>query len=280
MGNVWNIARKEFVDLLSSRMVLIVLVAFLFCSVTTSYTYYRGVNNLIPGGVLRFIDNPGVAADNFVFTTMSLFGVVIGIVIGCSSISSERIGNALNTLAAKPLYRITIINGKLVGMLLFLVCTMVFFTAVFTLVFLTFCGNVMSPHLWDYASRLPFVIVTAMAYVLVFLALSMLVALIVRNQAFAMILSTVCVLISDNMPLYNIADYLEAIFPGQGLKDLCYHLSPHGLISFSVQEALMNTSINAVNAFSSILPQLAQLLAYATVFLGLSYIVFVRSDIS
>jgi ABC-2 type transport system permease protein len=280
MGNVLNVARKEFADLLSSRMVLIVLAAFLIYSIMVIYVFYLGVNGLIPGGKLRFIDNVGVAANNFVFFTLGLFGVIIGIVIGCSSISSERIGNALNTLVVKPVYRDTIINGKILGMLSFLACAMLFFTIIFTVMFLIFCGDLFAPRFSDYVSRLPFAIIVAMAYVFVFLSLSVLISLIVKDQAFAMILSTVAVYLSDNMYTYNIADYLNSIFPGYGLKSLCIDLSPHGLVSLRIQNNLMDTSLGAFDAFMVVLPQFTQLLVYACIFLALSYIIFIRSDLS
>lgn len=279
MGNVWKIARKEFVDLLSSRMVLIVLVAFLINTIMVTYMYYEGVNNMIPGGgKLRFGDNPGIAGDNFVFFSLSLFGIVIGIIVGCSSIASERIGNALNTLATKPLYRYTIINGKLIGIFAFLSCVMIFFTFLFTLIYLAFCSNAIIPHFADYLCRLPFVIIVAMACVLVFLTMSMLIALLVKDQAFALIISAICAFVSDNM--VNFSYYLDTIFPNTGLTDLSTNLSPQGLISFRVQDALMNTMDNSLDAFASVVPQLIQLVVYALVFMTLSYIIFLRRDIS
>lgn len=47
--------------------------------------------------------------------TIMSCGTIIGIMIGFSTISSEKFGKALNILVTKPLYRDTIINGKIIA---------------------------------------------------------------------------------------------------------------------------------------------------------------------
>ncbi len=281
MRNVWNVARKEYADLVHSRMNLIVLVAFLLYSLMVIYKFYEGVNDMVPGGKLRFYDNLGLAGDNFLFISLGFFGAVIGIIIGCSSISSERVGHALNTLTTKPVHRTTIINGKLLGMLLFLLSIMAVFTVLFTVMYLLFCGSAIVPHLSEYLFRLPFVIFVALVYVLVFLTMSMLISLVVRNQAFALILSAVFLYAVEEMGM--LGQYLDMALPGHGFYAFFVKLSPKDLIAFgmdSVQNRLMDTSSGAVDAFMSTLPELSQLLVYVAILLGLGYVIFTRRDIS
>ena len=63
-------------------------------------------------------------------------GPIIGVIIGCSTISAERMGNALNTLITKPVYRDTIINGKIMGSLIFFAAYIFFIMLIFTAGFL------------------------------------------------------------------------------------------------------------------------------------------------
>lgn len=279
MSNVLVIARKEFKDLLNSRMVLIVLVVFTVYAVSTVFHFYSVLNSNVPNTAVEYNDNLGIAADYVVFSTLSWFGSLIGIVIGCSMISSERIGNALNTLLVKPVYRDTIINGKILGSFVFLASITIFLTAIFTASFLVLCGNSLAPYLFDYFSLLPFVLVYAMISVSVFLAISMLISIIVRDQAFAMILSTLTVYISEIMPYPDVSININNILPGHNLANTIIGLSPVGIMR-QVQPLLMDTSSGAVDAFLSILPDISKLLVYVVVAMFLSYIIFLKRDVS
>jgi ABC-2 type transport system permease protein len=279
MSNTLNIARKEFVDLLSNRMVLIVLIAFIIYVVSTVYLFYTVLTGGKPGVQLMFHDNTGVAAANYVFYTLSWFGTIIGLIVGCSTISSERIGSALNTLVVKPVYRDTIINGKLLGAVVFLASVMVFFIAIFTSGFLILCGNALVPFMLDYLSRLLFVFLFIMVFVGVFLSLSVLISLLVRDQAFAMILSTLTVYISLVLDFPDVSSNLNNILPGYGLDNLISGISLYGIL-WRAQPVLMNTGSSAYDAFISIFPDFIKLLLFAVIALVISYIVFLRRDIS
>ena len=132
MSGLVIIAGKEFKELLSNRWVLLVIVALLVYLCSWTYDFYSVLSGGVPGAELMFGENLGVAADNYVFFGMCWFGTILGVIIGCSTISAERIGNALNTLVVKPVYRDTIINGKLLGSLAFLVTIMAFYVAFIT----------------------------------------------------------------------------------------------------------------------------------------------------
>lgn len=271
------IAKKEFVDLLSNRMVLIVLIAFLVDVIFTVYDFYCVLNGLRPGRPM-FYENTGIAADFSIFYTTSLFGTVIGIIIGCSTISSERMGNALNTLIVKPVYRDTIINGKILGTLTFLAIVILFYIAIFTSGFLVLCGNALAPSLFDYFSRLPFVFLFIMVFIGVFLSISVLISLLVQDQSFAMIISVLTVYLSMMM-FTPFPSNLNNLFPGSGLDSLCMSLSPNAIL-WQVQGRFMDTHIGAYDAFINILPEFTRLLLYVVIAMVSSYIVFVRRDIS
>lgn len=278
MRNVLVIARKEYVDLYSNFMVLIVLLAYFVFIVYHIYLF--GITLHSTSGVqLLFYDNLGNAAANYVFNTLTWVSTLVGIIIGCSMISSERIGNAINTLIAKPVNRISIINGKIIGSLAFLASIQIIVIALFTAGYLFLYGNDVDPYLYDYLCRLPFIFLFAMVYVMVFLSASMLISLIVKDQAFAMILSLLTVYISDVLWHTNVALNVDKIFPGNGLGALCVYLSPRGSL-IQIQRDFFDVSKGAFDAFQQIMPELLKFFIYAIIALLLSYVIFIRRDIS
>ncbi|AFC99493.1 ABC-type transport system involved in multi-copper enzyme maturation, permease component [Methanocella conradii HZ254] len=279
MRNTLVIASKEFRDLLSNRMVLFVLVAFTVYAISTVYKFYSSLNGNNPNISVEYRDNLGVSADYTIFYMLSWFGCLIGIVIGCSTIASERMGHALNTLLVKPVYRDTIINGKFLGSFAFLASVLVFLAAIFTACFFVLCGGALAPFLFDYFARLPFVLAYAMVSVSVFLSVSMLISVIVRDQEFAMILSVVAVYISEIIPYPDIAINLNNVFPGHGLTGMVIGLSPVGIMH-QAHPVLMDTSASAIEAFLGILPDLFKLLVYVVIAIFLCYIVFLWRDVS
>ncbi|WP_424358001.1 ABC transporter permease subunit [Methanocella sp. MCL-LM] len=280
MGNTLVIARKEFADLLSNRWVLIAIIALLIYVSSWAYDFYNVLNGALPGAQLMFQDNLGIAAINYVFFALCWFGSILGIVIGCSTISSERIGSALNTLTVKPVYRDTIINGKLLGSLMFITSVIVLFIAIYTAELFSLCGGSIAPFLSDYFSRLPFVFLFVMVFILVFFALSLLISLLVKDQSFAMILSTLTVYVSMKFATVVSAN-LKNLFPDNKLIDLVSSFSPYTLMwDGGLQYRFMDTKIGAWDAFTVVLPDFVRLLLLIVAVLFLSYTVFVRSDLS
>lgn len=227
-----------------------------------------------------FDDNLGVAAINYIFFSLCWFGTILGVIIGCSTISSERIGNALNTLTAKPVYRDTIINGKILGSLAFLAAAILFLIMIYTSIIFILCGNAVAPFMSDYFSRLPFVFLYVMAFVLVFLSLSMLFSLLVKDQAFALVLSTLAVYISNRFST-TVSNNLNNIFPDSGIAGLIASFSPYSMLwEGGVQSRFMDTSLEAFDAFMGILPEFGRLLLIVVVIMVLNYALFVRRDIA
>ncbi len=279
MGNVLVIAGKEYRDLLSNQMVILVIIAFAVYSVSTVYHFYSVLNDDNPNISVEYEYNLGVAANYIIFSTLSWFGSLIGIIIGCSTIASERMGHAINTLLVKPVYRDTIINGKILGSFAFLACVLVFLTAVFTACFFTLCGSALAPFLFDYFGRLPFVLAYAMVSVSAFLSLSMLIAVLARDQAFAMILSVVAVYISKIMLYPEFVANIGKVFPGHGLAGLVIGLSPMWVMD-QAQPVLMNAYAGPVEAFLGIIPEITRLFIYVVGALFLCYTIFLWRDVS
>jgi ABC-2 type transport system permease protein len=259
-------------------MVLLIILLFLAYSITWVYHFSETANGHGPPGAMLGIGtySVGTAAAAHVFNFMTMFGMIIGIVIGCSAIASDRAGHALNTLLAKPLYRDTIINGKILGSLGFLATYLALVMAVFTAALLVFCGSALAPSLGDYLSRLPFVFVYALVFVGVFLGLGMFVSVLVRDQAVAMILAVLVMFLSE---FSYLSDNINYAFPGLGLKSFFEGLSPNTL-TIQANLVWLDSSRSAYDAFNTVLPDVEHLFIFIVIALVLSYIVFVRRDIS
>lgn len=281
MVNLINLVKKEFRDLLSSRMILVILLGYLVViSFQIFYTY-----TILSGGrgsQFQYGGNLGLALSNWLFSMLAvIFGPILGIMIGCTSIANERYKNTINTLLVKPVFRDTIINGKLIGALLFLSLilgvTMIFYTSFLFIFF----SDALAPTLYDYVFRLPFVFFISLILIAIFLVGSMLISLLVKNQAFAMILSTLLLYMSNNLNTANFALPLASIFPEHEyvIYNILVNATPTGPLT-SIRDYLFNGSISLLNATQLIFPELVKFLLFVVIGCVLCYIIFIRSDIS
>lgn len=281
MLNLMNIVKKEFQDLISSRMVLVVLSGyFLLVSFQIYYTFtvYSGGQ----GSQLPYGDNAGLALANWLLSVLAVyFGPILGIMIGCTSVANERHKNTLNTLLVKPVFRDTIINGKIVGSMIFLSVIIAASIAFYTSCLFVLCGGLIASTFYDYFSRLPFVFILSLLLISVFLVGSMLISLVVKDQTFALILGTVLVYLS----LYlNTADFVlsvASLFPeyGRTIIDISMNFTPAGLLE-SVRDYLFMKPGGFIDTLLSILPDV---LKFVFLFLILSiccYVIFIRSDVA
>jgi len=117
------------------------------------------------------------------------YGSLVAIVLGFTSISEELDGKALNNLLVKPLYRDTIINGKIIGTLGFALCLFLFTTALYTIFMFIYYGVILNSfsRLIDvyiplFMGGLPLVIVLTLLCFFFFYALSIVYALYFKNQ--------------------------------------------------------------------------------------------------
>lgn len=275
MSNVLRIAKKEYVDFISNPLVLIVLFSYVIYNIL----YINQFVNYVNQSRIDDLKNIGVAANLFLLFTLTWTCSLVGIIIGCSTISSERMGNAISTLITKPVYRDTIINGKIVGAILFLASIILFIILLSTAILLILCGNTFSQYIISYFSNLPYIFVFSLAYVMLFLSISMLISLLVREQAFAMIISFLTIVISNLMYTANIVLNIDNVIPGFDLGNLCSILSPEGTI-YRIGSIFVNESPVPQESFTVILPEIYQFLIFAIIITFISYIIFIRRDIS
>ncbi len=149
MNTTLTIARKEFSENLRSMRFTILFGLFLVMLLLAAYQGAQEYQNELS----RFEEmKKGVQGDDYEISYgdmpkpsileafrglvysggVTIIGAIIGIVIGFDAISGEREKGTLKFLLTQPLYRDTLINGKLLGFTL-LIFTVVLISSVMTL---------------------------------------------------------------------------------------------------------------------------------------------------
>ena len=284
MSNVINIARKEFKDLLSSKMMFVVLFGYAFVILCQIFFIYNILSGGMGNSYLEYGNNLGMAFANRLFSTLTnSYGPILGIMIGCTSIASERYGNALNTLIVKPLYRDTIINGKLLGSLAFLALVICAIIVFYTSSLLILFGDAFAPTFYDYLSRLPIIFAFSIILIAIFMAISMFMATLIKNQVFAIVMSTIVLYVSVNIE--NLAKpFSKMMFPVSDMQEmqiysLIINSTPTGYLQH-LKDNIFNISINALDTFQLVLPDLFKFALFLVIACVFSYILFMVRDIS
>jgi ABC-2 type transport system permease protein len=286
MGNTLVVAEKEFKDLLSDRIMLVVIAAFLlYILVDLSH-----IHNLLGAGF--FDRDPNINQDNpaanlaetmlnQITFMLSRYGAILGIAIGFLSISGERHSGALNALVSKPLRRDSIIVGKTMGALGFLVCVFVLASVFLTSGLMILASGTIAPVIGDYIVRVPVAIGSALLYTMVFFFLAMLISLLVDNYAFALILSLLAWTVSGLMATYAFSGYI-ATFLGdeKGIGSLIVSLSPDGMIKNISYNALTNFNVDLWGCLDRLQIEVLKLAVIMIVLLVLSFVAFRRRDIA
>lgn len=113
MASVFTIASREFSDIVRSKRFIILIVIFGLVMIIPMVTIYVQVIRMMP-------DMPGVPMPTgflgmmgFMLSgTISAFAPVMGVALGCDTISGEREKGTLKLVLAQPVFRDTVINGK------------------------------------------------------------------------------------------------------------------------------------------------------------------------
>lgn len=286
MNNILNIAKKEFQDLSSDRILLFIISIYIIYVLIDLYN----INNLYTTGYFEnsygiygfdpVANLAGSMMDQYILM-LSRYGALLGIAVGFLSISSERHSGALNVLSSKPLYRDTIITGKMIGTLIFLLCVFTLVSALLTSGILCICGSTLAPIIGEYLARIPIALLTSLLYVLVFFLVSMCISILITNYAFPLILSVLAWKSSELMIVSSTTGII-AVFLGdwEGITAIFWNISPDGIIqniSFNVME---NFSIDIWGCIGLLWFDLAKLSLYVIILLFISYTAFLRKDIA
>lgn len=276
VGNILKLARKEFFGLLNSKLVIIVLLVFIVALFIDLYDFYGYVNSG------RYSE--GIPVMRFPFILLGVltrYGGMMSIIIGFSSMMVEKRNGTLNTLIVKPLYRDSVINGKLLGSIAFLFCVMCFASVLYVSGLLVIFNSALVPVLDVLLLRLPVVIFIAMLYVILFLSLSMLFSILIKDDAFAIFASVFTwILVTHVFPSSSFNGSITMIIVGSGtaqndLANLFAGIYPGTNIMRICRDCNDLLSVLVTNS-----DELFILSLYAVITTVLSYIAFIRRDIA
>ncbi|MBF0475760.1 MAG: ABC transporter permease [Deltaproteobacteria bacterium] len=116
MRGMWVIYRKELADHFSSNRFVILFALITMVSLITTFMVGTSLKKELEGIArpsLVFMMLFTSTGDLFSLAQfIAFFGPLIGLVLGFDAINRERINGTLSKLAAQPIYRDAIINGK------------------------------------------------------------------------------------------------------------------------------------------------------------------------
>jgi ABC-2 type transport system permease protein len=282
MNNIIIVAKKEFADLLNSWLVIVVLLVFLLMIVISLHNLHDLVafqNGESSGRFLQLMVGG-------LWNVLSYYGMFLGIIIGFVSIASERHNGALNTLLMKPLYRDSIINGKLLGCICFVISVLIIVTILFTSGIFILWGNSFSRILLDYIEAVPEVLFLSVVYVLMFASLSMLLSLLIKNLAVALIGMFLLMFVFDIGQGMNIAGFISTMISPTdiGLQETIAGLSPlaasHRIGLLMCPPPMPNGLPGTVSFSFSLESLILELFIYLALSMVTSYAIFIRRDIS
>ena len=277
MANIINISIKEFSDIISNPISLFIIAIYLFFTLITVFQFLTEISeqSLNPDMIVTNL----LSGAGFILT---YYGAFVVIILGTISMYSEKKGNALNVIISKPLYKDSILLGKFIGIFAFFICLSGLIMLIYTSMLLIFSGPIFDPIIQDYIYRLPILLIVSILYILVFLSLSLLVSLLIQNQAYALISTTIIMIISDIIPTINVAWFLSNIILGGNndkLMSTISEISPKGLLN-SIFAQILNVAQPITVSVSSAFVDSFKLVIYIVIFMTLSFIIFMRRDIA
>jgi len=113
MAGTMTVCRKELADHLGSKRYIVLFALILVLSTMSAYQGAEYIRNRPQAGFMAIFSG---AQYGFPFTTlMVFFGPILGLALGFDAINKERTSGSLSVLLSQPIYRDSVINGKLFG---------------------------------------------------------------------------------------------------------------------------------------------------------------------
>lgn len=300
--------RKELADQLNSTRFLILFgllavtgIAGFFAALSTVSDSTEGVDFLY----LTLFTTSGNSIPSFA-TFLAFLGPLVGIVLGFDAVSRERSQGTLNRLAAQPIYRDAVINGK------FLAGLVVIFLTVFSLGILVCAAGILStgvaPQGEEVARIFTFLLLTCV-YMAFWLGLSIFFSVRCRHAATAA-LAGIAIWIFLSFFMTMVASALaSSLYPLDGLEGLnnvksnytlelaVNRISPYYLFS-EAASTILNPNVRSIGVVSMsqlsgavagylpfgqslllVWPHLVCMVALTALCFGGSYVSFMRQEI-
>ncbi len=275
--NTFNIAKKEFSSLIRDPLCIFILAGFcIFALDAVSYMDVYFYRDMI-SGASDFVSV--ILQENL--TILTRYGSVVALMIGFCSMSSEHMGNSLSTLILKPVYRDTIINGKLLGCFSFLFCIFCFVNVFYIAMLLIFYGSMTVSALPAVLGKMPFILFISLIYVTIYMLLSMLITTIVKTKGVALMLTIISFFfIHDLLLTANFAGNISILFGAndETILEYFWAITPRGILR-SVIRGFNSPSVDLISTLSGIGFDMFKLLLMVVVLVAMNYSLLLRRDI-
>ena len=272
-----TIAKKEFTDLLGSKVVIITLFVYLVLVGLVVYSFYYSVTHF-------GYSKPGERLIGLTYNLVQIlveYGSILAVIIGFTSVWNETRNSALNVLTVKPVRRNTIIVGKLIGALAFMFCLSALSVLAYVSGLLLLTGDVTGPSLEIFIGWIPAILALSLVCDTIFLLLSMLFTVLLRDVILALFLGVLSwIILNEFIPNIAFAGNLSLLFgSNQEAADRFFNsLSPVGSVNQIFLYLKDNDNIMTTIANGS--PVIIRLIIMLLVLLVLNYVVFARRDIA
>ena len=307
-GGLYALLRKELADQLNSNRFLLLFgllavagVAGLYGALSTASDWAGSTDFLY----LTLFTTSGNSIPSFA-SFLAFLGPLMGIVLGFDAVSRERSLGTLNRLAAQPLHRDAIINGKFLSGLTMIVLT------VFALGILVLAAGILAlgvPPTGEEIARLFAFLLLTCVYLAFWLGLSILFSVVCRHAATSA-LAGIAIWIFLSFFMSMVASSLAAsLYPLDGIEGLFnmeanYNLeltvnriSPYYLFS-EAASTILNPNVRSIGVVTMsqlsgavagylplsqslllVWPHVVCMIALTAVCFGASYVAFMRQEI-
>ena len=307
-GGLGALLRKELADQLNSTRFFLLFALLAVASVAGFYGAISTISDASDAGdflYLTLLTTSGNSIPSFA-SFLAFLGPLMGIVLGFDAVSRERSMGTLNRLAAQPIHRDAIINGKFLSGVLIILMT------VFSLGILVVAAGILSmgmaPTGEEIARIFTFLLFTCV-YISFWLALSILFSVLSRHAATSA-LAGIALWVFLSFFMSMVASAVAAgLYPLEGIEGLMNmeknytleltlnRISPYYLFS-EAASTILNPNVRSIGIVSvsqlsgavagylpfeqSLLlvwPHLVCMVALTAVCFGASYVVFMRQEI-
>ncbi|MCA9948071.1 MAG: ABC transporter permease [Anaerolineales bacterium] len=300
------IARKEFRAAFRNRLFLTITLLFLGLSILSVYIgsttkraemriYNETVTSLQAEGVAVIPPAPEIHTLTILSNLteyVAIVGAILAVILGYNALIEEKESGGLKLILSRPVYRDQLLIGKLLGNTAVIAC-LLGLVFVFNLVLLVVIGGIF-PTFGEVVRLFTFTIM-ALAYMLIFLSLAMLLSIRLNNAATVFLISLVVwVLLSFVVPqmadammtnssvVNSISGVINQIPQETAVSQAINYLSPtwhlRNIGGELLQFAPGSGAISAGTLVGHTLAVLLVLLAPTALFIAAGFAVFQRNE--